>query len=156
MLIFGCVFCKIFRFNFHYLNFSFNFCSHYSSILHNLETTTFYQNYSRFYWSVHDLYDQVIEGQVPANSRVNGQLIWRDYFYTMSVNNPYYGEMERNPICLDIPWQKNDAHLKAWKDGKTGYPFIDAVMRQLKAVRTFDSPHQKSKIRICRKVGFTM
>jgi cryptochrome len=34
-----------------------------------------------------------------------GQLIWREYFYTMSVNNPNYGQMAGNPICLDIPWK---------------------------------------------------
>lgn len=36
---------------------------------------------------------------------VTGQLIWREYFYTMSVNNPNYGQIVENPICLDIPWK---------------------------------------------------
>jgi len=36
------------------------------------------------------------------------QLIWREYFYTMSAQNIYYGQMEKNPICLQIPWYKNE------------------------------------------------
>ena len=42
--------------------------------------------------------------------------------------------MAGNRICRQIEWYENDDHLKAWKEGKTGYPYIDAVMRQL--VRT--------------------
>lgn len=50
----------------------------------------------------------------------------------MSVNNEFYAEMERNPICLNIPWSEpKQEDLNRWKYGKTGFPFIDAVMRQL-------------------------
>ncbi|XP_063234369.1 cryptochrome-1 [Bacillus rossius redtenbacheri] len=87
----------------------------------------------RFYWSVHDLYNAVRGGEPPSSQSITGQLIWREFFYTMSADNPFYGEMERNPICLNIPWQEEKAsdHLEKWKTGKTGFPFIDAVMRQL-------------------------
>lgn len=61
--------------------------------------------------------------------------MWREFFYTMSAQNPYFGEMERNPICLSLPWRNNDEILiQKWENGQTGYPFIDAVMRQLKQV----------------------
>ena len=46
-------------------------------------------------------------------------------------NTPNYDEMEDNPICRKIPWQANDEHLVAWKEGTTGFPWIDAAMRQL-------------------------
>ncbi|XP_043218718.1 cryptochrome-1-like [Amphibalanus amphitrite] len=59
------------------------------------------------------------------------QLVWREYFYTMSVKNPYYDQMEPNPICLNINWRTDDQQLQQWKEGQTGYPFIDAAMRQL-------------------------
>lgn len=44
--------------------------------------------------------------------------------------------MEENPACIQIPWndiniEKNFNALECWKNGKTGYPFIDAGMRQL-------------------------
>ena len=36
-----------------------------------------------------------------------------------------------NPICLQIPWSENEEQFKKWKNGVTGYPFIDAGQRQL-------------------------
>ena len=32
----------------------------------------------------------------------------------------------------DIEWEYNDEHFKAWCEGKTGYPIVDAAMRQMK------------------------
>ncbi|KAF9823277.1 hypothetical protein SFRURICE_019086 [Spodoptera frugiperda] len=66
----------------------------------------------------------------PAKPREYGQLIWREYFYTMSVNNPNYGQMAGNPICLDIPWKTPAGD--EWMEGRTGFPFVDAAMRQLR------------------------
>ncbi len=61
------------------------------------------------------------------------QLVWREFFYTMSVNNPYYGEMERNELCLNVPWYPHEDRPEwyAFAEARTGYPFIDAGMRQL-------------------------
>lgn len=33
----------------------------------------------------------------------------------------------------DVQWEVNEEHLQAWKDGKTGYPIVDAAMRSCKA-----------------------
>lgn len=53
----------------------------------------------------------------------------------MSVNNPCYGQVEGNSICLDVGWKKEGGEaLEKWRNGMTGYPFIDAVMRQLRQV----------------------
>lgn len=30
-----------------------------------------------------------------------------------------------------VRWETNEDHLKAWKDGKTGFPIVDAAMRQV-------------------------
>ena len=49
----------------------------------------------------------------------------------MCLENPFYNQIENNPICLAIPWRTDDAQLEKWKNGLTGYPFIDAGMRQL-------------------------
>ncbi|KAF9418520.1 hypothetical protein HW555_004669 [Spodoptera exigua] len=89
-----------------------------------------------FYWSVQDLFRQVHQGRLTSNSAshfITGQLIWREYFYTMSVNNPNYGQMAGNPICLDIPWKTPSGdELQRWMEGRTGFPFVDAAMRQLR------------------------
>jgi cryptochrome len=39
--------------------------------------------------------------------------------------------MAGNQLCKQIPWDSNPAFLAAWKEGRTGYPWIDAIMRQL-------------------------
>lgn len=31
----------------------------------------------------------------------------------------------------DVKWEVNQAHLDAWKEGRTGVPIVDAAMRQL-------------------------
>ncbi|XP_017145329.1 cryptochrome-1 [Drosophila miranda] len=94
----------------------------------------------RFYWSVHDLFENVqlaacVRGvQIEGGAHITGQLIWREYFYTMSVNNPNYDRMEGNEICLTIPWAKPDENLlQRWRLGQTGFPLIDGAMRQLLA-----------------------
>eukprot|EP00953_Heterococcus_sp_UTEX-ZZ885_P023858 13090-Heterococcus_DN1.PRE.1 len=40
--------------------------------------------------------------------------------------------MEGNALCKQIPWDNNPEFLAAWKESRTGYPFIDAIMTQLR------------------------
>ncbi|XP_049866388.1 cryptochrome-1 [Pectinophora gossypiella] len=61
-----------------------------------------------------------------------GQLMWREFYYTAGAGAKNFDKMVGNPVCTQIPWGKNDEHLKAWAEGRTGYPFVDAIMRQLK------------------------
>lgn len=49
----------------------------------------------------------------------------------MSRMNPNYSLMANNPICLQIPWIEDEKLFDKWKNGMTGYPFIDAGIRQL-------------------------
>ena len=37
------------------------------------------------------------------------------------------------PKYEDVVWNYSDSELEAWKEGKTGYPIVDASMRQMKA-----------------------
>lgn len=61
-----------------------------------------------------------------------GQLMWREFYYTAGAYIPNFDKMEGNPICKQIPWESKPEHLKAWTEAKTGFPFIDAIMTQLK------------------------
>lgn len=36
---------------------------------------------------------------------------------------------EGNSLCRQIDWDENEEFYKAWESGKTGYPFVDAIMR---------------------------
>jgi cryptochrome len=40
--------------------------------------------------------------------------------------------MVGNPVARHIPWDDDPLLLAAWKEGRTGFPFIDAIMAQLK------------------------
>ncbi|HBC03586.1 MAG: deoxyribodipyrimidine photolyase [Aequorivita sp.] len=59
------------------------------------------------------------------------ELIWREFFmqilwhFPETVENAFKKKYDR------IEWRNNDAEFKKWKDGKTGYPLVDAGMRQL-------------------------
>ncbi|XP_016976032.1 cryptochrome-2 [Drosophila rhopaloa] len=61
-----------------------------------------------------------------------GQLLWREFYYTVAAAEPNFDRMLGNVYCLQIPWQEQPKHLEAWTHGRTGYPFIDAIMRQLR------------------------
>ena len=56
---------------------------------------------------------------------------WREFSYSLLFNYP---NIEHDPIqkkFKNFPWEKNDRYLNLWKEGKTGYPIVDAGMRQL-------------------------
>lgn len=55
-----------------------------------------------FYHSIHNSFKQIQEKMIykfPGGHHITGQLIWREYFYTMSVKNPFYARMKNNPVC---------------------------------------------------------
>ncbi|XP_066556642.1 cryptochrome-2 isoform X2 [Amia ocellicauda] len=84
-----------------------------------------------FYYNLLELYRQVRKNSSPPLS-LFGQLLWREFFYTAATNNPKFDQMEGNPICVQIPWDRNPEALAKWAEGQTGYPWIDAIMTQLR------------------------
>ncbi|XP_054844017.1 cryptochrome-1 [Eublepharis macularius] len=84
-----------------------------------------------FYFKLTDLYKKVKKNSSPPLS-LYGQLLWREFFYTAATNNPRFDKMEGNPICVQIPWDKNPEALAKWAEGRTGFPWIDAIMTQLR------------------------
>uniref|UniRef100_A0A4W4ENB8 Photolyase/cryptochrome alpha/beta domain-containing protein n=1 Tax=Electrophorus electricus TaxID=8005 RepID=A0A4W4ENB8_ELEEL len=82
-----------------------------------------------FYFKLTDLYRK--KTSTPPLS-LYGQLLWREFFYTAATANPRFDKMEGNPICMRIPWDKNPEALAKWAEAKTGFPWIDAIMTQLR------------------------
>ena len=74
-----------------------------------------------FVWQVCD-YEEV-----PVS--ITGQLIWREYFYCMSVNNPSYNRIKGNPICLDIDWYHNNEHFEKWSKVMLPTKFCDLPIK---------------------------
>ena len=66
-----------------------------------------------------------------------GEIVWRDYAQNVIANVPRYPEDSYREPFAKFPWRdpaKNKAaaaDLQAWKQGRTGYPIVDAGMRQL-------------------------
>lgn len=64
---------------------------------------------------------------------LHGQLLWRDFNNLMAhTAGENWGKMDGNKYCRAIPWGHDEKLLEAWKNGRTGYPWIDACMMQLK------------------------
>jgi deoxyribodipyrimidine photo-lyase len=59
------------------------------------------------------------------------ELIWRDFYYQILDNFPHVATGSFKPTYNRLKWRANETHFKAWCDGQTGYPIVDAAMRQL-------------------------
>lgn len=59
------------------------------------------------------------------------QLIWRDFFAHLLYAYPESLSKMHFPKYEHIPWRQNVGDLEAWKSGETGFPLVDACMRQL-------------------------
>ena len=83
-----------------------------------------------FYWKLEEVYKGAKHSQPPVS--LHGQLLWREFFYTVGANTPNFDKMKGNRVCRQVPWDEDNEKLKAWKEGRTGYPYIDAIMTQLR------------------------
>ena len=62
------------------------------------------------------------------------ELIWRDFYQQILWNFPHVGEGRAfRPEYDNIQWRNNEEEFKKWCEGKTGYPMVDAGMRELNA-----------------------
>lgn len=59
------------------------------------------------------------------------ELLWREFYYTILASFPHVEGSSFQPIYDGLRWEQNEAHLEAWKLGRTGVPVVDAAMRQL-------------------------
>ncbi|NRD24117.1 deoxyribodipyrimidine photo-lyase [Winogradskyella litoriviva] len=61
------------------------------------------------------------------------ELIWREFFMQILWHFPHTKDKAFKPKYDRIEWRYNEEEFKAWCEGKTGYPLVDAGMRQLNA-----------------------
>jgi len=83
-----------------------------------------------FYHALSDLYRKIKKCEPPLS--LHGQLLWREFFYCAATKNPNFDKMAGNPICVQIPWDNNHDALAKWANATTGFPWIDAIMTQLR------------------------
>jgi deoxyribodipyrimidine photo-lyase len=56
---------------------------------------------------------------------------WREFSYVLLYHNPDLARVNYNPAFGAIPWRESESDYEAWCRGETGYPIVDAGMRQL-------------------------
>lgn len=59
------------------------------------------------------------------------ELGWREFSYNLLYYYPDLPTQPFNKKFNNFPWHENDEKLRLWQQGKTGYPIVDAGMRQL-------------------------
>jgi deoxyribodipyrimidine photo-lyase len=71
--------------------------------------------------------------QAPADVRIfRSELGWREFCWQLLYENPSLATRNYRPEFDRFGWQTpSDAELAAWRQGRTGYPLVDAGMRQL-------------------------
>jgi deoxyribodipyrimidine photo-lyase len=62
-----------------------------------------------------------------------GELVWRDFYQQILFNFAHVETRAFKEQWDTLPWRNDEKQWKAWCDGQTGYPIVDAGMRQLNA-----------------------
>jgi deoxyribodipyrimidine photo-lyase len=61
------------------------------------------------------------------------QLCWRDFYLQLLTANPHTATRDLHHRNRNREWIEDEDALTAWAEGRTGYPIVDAAMRQLRA-----------------------
>ncbi|UTW66150.1 deoxyribodipyrimidine photo-lyase [bacterium SCSIO 12643] len=71
--------------------------------------------------------------KVRDNETFLNELIWREFFMQILFHFPQVMKENFKPKYNSIPWRNNQSEFEKWCNGQTGYPMVDAGMRQLNA-----------------------
>lgn len=72
-----------------------------------------------------------VKTALQLNSVWLNELIWREFFMQIMNHFPHVINHAFKPKYENIQWRNNRSELLKWKQGKTGYPIVDAGMREL-------------------------
>jgi len=82
--------------------------------------------------SIREVYHTICDSSAHGKrSDLLRQIIWRDFYAQLLFENPRVLGKSLKPKYDGLKWHKNRTQLKAWKMGKTGFPIVDAGMREL-------------------------
>ena len=71
------------------------------------------------------------------------ELIWREFFMQILWHFPHTKSASFRPKYDAVVWENNEELFQKWCNGKTGYPFVDAGMRELNA-----TGHMHNRVRM--------
>ena len=81
--------------------------------------------------SIREVYWKIMDILGIENSLIS-QLFWREFYFYVVYYYPYVLKGKNfNPKYNGMKWNKNMANFKKWCKGETGYPIVDAGMREL-------------------------
>jgi len=70
-------------------------------------------------------------GTTKAHDTFRKEIAWREFYADVLFHNPHSEKGYYAPRFAQMRYDKPDKKFEAWKEGKTGYPFVDAAMRQM-------------------------
>ena len=85
---------------------------------------------------------------------LEGQLLWREFYYAVAASTPNYHRQAGNPVCRQIAWDRDARVVAAWASGQTGFPWIDAAMAQLKAEGWIHHLARHAVVSVCVRGGW--
>jgi deoxyribodipyrimidine photo-lyase len=74
---------------------------------------------------------KIVEKAAVENTVFLSELIWREFFIQILFNFPYVVTGNFRTKYNSIPWRNNEEEFQKWCAGETGFPIVDAGMRQL-------------------------
>ena len=74
---------------------------------------------------------QLFSFALKNNEKFLNELIWRDFYQMILWQFPHVANGSFRKEYDNIIWRNNEREFEAWKNGKTGYPIVDAGMKEL-------------------------
>ncbi len=74
---------------------------------------------------------EVMKIAADTNETWYNELIWREFYMMILWQYPYVVKKPFRKVYENIVWRNNEEEFDKWCSGKTGYPLVDAGMRQL-------------------------
>jgi deoxyribodipyrimidine photo-lyase len=74
---------------------------------------------------------KIVNKAIQENKVFLSELVWREFFMQILFNFPHVVTGNFKTKFDNIPWRNNEKEFERWCNGETGYPIVDAGMRQL-------------------------
>jgi deoxyribodipyrimidine photo-lyase len=74
---------------------------------------------------------QLVVKTLPLSETWLNELIWRDFYMMILWHFPHAAKNAFKPVYDKIIWRNNESDFKKWCEGNTGFPIVDAGMREL-------------------------
>jgi deoxyribodipyrimidine photo-lyase len=86
---------------------------------------------ARRVWAALEAHRSARGRRTTAVARYRSELGWREFAHHLLFHFPHTAALPLRREFINFPWSTNRRHLRAWQRGKTGFPIVDAGMREL-------------------------